>query len=646
MPQQAPINPTLPQNDTPAQLKAREVQIVGSQSIYQWTEAVPALPGVPVVANVPAAEQPTLEWWLKLVGILADIARNSISVEEQHILSELEALDPALIIADKALVGLAEQEVAALEAKIAANPHTKTGLIADLEEGIDIVIADGAIASLKNHVTNLRAVIERRLAEQAGGGSVTPGSLDTYRDLFQTLHCPPVAWTFEDDLEFAHLRVAGPNSILIEAVTAIPAGCPVSADDYAAVVANDSLDAALAQGRMFGCDYKALSILIEGEWQGLSKYVTCPVALFAVPPGAGTLVPVAICCDPSDPASPVVTPSLDPERQWAWQLAKLCVEVADGNYHELYAHLAHTHLVIEAVAVATHRHLANQHPVWALLVRHFEGTMFINEAAATSLITPGGPIDHIFAGTIASSQETAATARLSFDFTGGMLPNDLARRGVTADSTLAEYPYRDDALLVWDAIERWVRDYLNVYYDGDAAVFADTEVSAWATAIANDGRLNGFVTPTTVAELTAICTMTIFTASAQHAAVNFPQRAIMEFAPAVTGALWQPTSDTIVGLTKADWLAAMPPQKLALEQLAVLNLLGSLYYRPLGSYRSPDFPYPTWFQDPQIVAADGPLARFQQSLQTVEDAIVARNANRRRPYSFLLPSLIPSSTNI
>ena len=378
----------------------------------------------------------------------------------------------------------------------------------------------------------------------------------------------------------------------------------------------------------------------------MAKYLTCPVALFAVPPGGDSLMPVAINCDPSNAASPVMTPGQDQSKQWGWEMAKLVVQVADGNYHELFAHLGRTHLVIEAIAVATHRHLAEVHPIHALLVPHFEGTMFINEAAATSLITPGGPIDHIFAGTIKSSQQAAVHARLSFDFDKAMLPSDIEARGVGSGSALGNYPYRDDGLLVWNAIATWVSEYVRTYYLSSGDVTGDTELQAWATAIGDSGKLSGFNAPATIDELVDICTMTIFTASAQHASVNFPQKAIMEFAPAVTGAFWQPVPDAQDNHTKADWLAMMPPETLALEQLKVLYLLGSLYYRPLGTYLSPDFPYPQWFRDPQITGDGGPLACFQAALADVEAQIVARNAERRRPYPFLLPSLIPSSTNI
>ncbi|TMM50084.1 hypothetical protein FEV51_02505 [Qipengyuania marisflavi] len=188
--------------------------------------------------------------------------------------------------------------------------------------------------------------------------------------------------------------------------------------------------------------------------------------------------------------------------------------------------------------------------------------------------------------------------------------------------------------------------YVTVYYDGDEAVAQDSELSQWAIAVAGEGKLKGFPDPQTVGDLVAICTMIIFTASAQHAAVNFPQKAIMEYAPAVTGAAWQPVPASFDGLTKQKWLALIPTQAEAIEQLKVLYLLGSLYYRPLGCYKSPDKPYPDWFTDPRIVGAGGPLPEFQSALQTVEQEIVARNSERRWPYPFLQPSLIPTSTNI
>jgi len=632
MPQQAPANPTLPQNDTPAQKTARSAQLTTTRGVYQWTDTVATLPEVPVVQTLPSSEYPTLEWFLKLVGVLIDIAKNAIAYDLKKLEKGLSALDPLVVDAEKLIISDAEKYL---------QQHTVSG--------VEEALIDAVIAELKNHCEKLSKIVERRTAQGQAEGS-DARSLENYTDVFQTISLPEIAYTFQDDLEFARLRVAGPNSVLIEAVSGdqAPAKCAVSSEQYANIVPNDTLSAALEDGRIFQCDYKDLASIEPGAWGSKAKYLTCPVALFAVPPQSGSLVPIAINCDPSNPASPVITPSTAPDKQWGWQMAKFCVQAADGNYHELYAHLARTHLVTEAVAVATHRQLAEAHPIWALLVRHFEGTLFINEAAATTLITKGGPIDHIFAGTIQSSQQTAANARLSFNFSSGMLPADLASRGIDANSALKEYPYRDDGLLVWGAIEGWVRNYVDVYYSSDAEVTADTELAAWAVDIASTdlGKLDGFTAPSTRAELVQICTMIIFTASAQHAAVNFPQRSIMSFAPAVTGAMWEQAPTTGESATKQEWLSMMPPEPLALEQLSVLYLLGSIYYRPLGTYLSPQFPYPDWFQDPKITGDNGPLARFNAALEGVEQTIAARNANRVKPYPYLLPSLIPSSTNI
>jgi arachidonate 15-lipoxygenase len=78
----------------------------------------------------------------------------------------------------------------------------------------------------------------------------------------------------------------------------------------------------------------------------------------------------------------------------------------------------------------------------------------------------------------------------------------------------------------------------------------------------------------------------------------------------------------------------------------VLELLGSLHYRPLGDYRSTDWPYLPWFADPRVTGPEGPLANFQAALASAESTIAARNAARMRPYPYLQPSLIPTSINI
>lgn len=642
-----PASPTLPQDDTPAGQAARAAQLTATRTVYTWTTDVPTLPGVPLATNVPKNDEPTVAWFVILIGVGLDIVRNALTVK-------LGGVDKGELDSPRAEYEAALAECDAIEAsaaKIAAEHGVHSGgniferMIGDVEQAVAAAERDAHVALLKGYKDRLEELM--KVEEAQGLGSKTPRSLDAYRALFATLPVPGVSYMFQDDAEFARLRVQGPNCMLIAAVEGtLPANFPLRAAQYAEVVNGDTLEAALADGRLFMLDYKPLEVLDPGTYGTLAKYAWQPMALFAVPPGGSSLVPVAIQCG-QDPAEwPIFTPSPAADKLWGWEMAKFVVEVADGNYHELFAHLARTHLVIEAFAVATHRHLAEIHPIWALLVPHFEGTLFINEAAATSLIAADGPIDHIFAGTIASSQLAAVDARLAFDFYGKMPHADFAARGVGVDSAIADYPYRDDALLVWDAIHEWARQYVDLYYAHDADVVADTELAAWAACLAGEAKIMGFGAVTTRARLAEVCAMVMFTASAQHAAVNFPQKDIMAFAPAITGAGWQAAPNGQRGHDKAGWLAMMPPMALALEQLNVLELLGSVHYRPLGDYRSNAFPYPLWFQDPRVTGAEGPLAWFQAALAGVEAEIVQRNAQRMQPYPYLQPSLIPTSINI
>ncbi len=665
----AAVQPTLPQNDTPAQQAKRAAQIAATRVTYQWTTDVPTLPGVPLASSVPPDDEPTLAWFLLLIEVGLKIAFNRLALDLAGNGSGLGSTELAQDVSDpRDLSGHLHEEVpappphvgarlrcheiavsvAGIRAHYAGQPAG--GILgrigAGIEAGIDHAEHEVHRALLRGYAGELRSLIASIDADGLIGSPAATPSLEAYTALFDTLRVPGIAYSFQEDDVFARLRVAGPNSVLIKRVDAMPENFPLTAAQYAAVVAGDTLDAALAGGRLYLCDYVELSALVPGMWDGLQKYVYQPMALFAVPPGGAALTPVAIQCGQDSATNPIFTPSVIAAEQWGWEMAKLVVQVADGNYHELVAHLAHTHLVIEAFAVATRRNLATVHPLWALLVPHFEGLLFINEQAATSLIAANGPIDHIFGGTITSSQLTASAARLSFDFHAKMLPNDLAARGVADSSQLPDYPYRDDALLVWQAIHSWATQYVDIYYADDAAVTGDTELAAWAESLCAEGAVAGFTAISTREQLAQVCTMIMFTASAQHAAVNFPQKPIMAFAPAVTGAGWTPAPTVQAGQNRQEWLGYMPPVPLALEQLDVLYLLGSVYYRPLGTYLSNDFPYPQWFRDPAVIGPDRALPRFQAALQNVEARIVARNAERRVPYRFLQPSLIPTSINI
>jgi len=635
------IHPSLPQNDSIEQRALRREQINATSTVYQWTCDIPTLPGVPLATRVPADDQPSIEWWFKVLEVGIAILDNIAAVRLHPIFSGLSQAAQD-IIRD----ALAEAKQIRATVETLREKHRVDQPGPGLESSIEQAVEGSDMATLQAQDSALRDIITVIIDVLKAEEAADTRSIEAYRDLFQTLPVPGIAYTFQDDDQFARLRVAGPNPMLIRGIDSLPDKFPVTAAQYAAVMGDDNLADALANGRVFICDYKELEVLVAGVWKGRAKYVYRPMALFAVPPGGSSLKPVAIQCGQDPGQYPVMTPSVAASEKWGWEMAKFVVQVADCNCHELFVHLAGTHLVSEAIAVATRRNLAEIHPLWSLLVPHFEGTLFINNLAVETLINKGGPIDDFFGGTIESSQLAAVQARLRFDFYKKMTPVDFAERRVADPAGLPDYAYRDDALLVWEAIHDWAEQYINIYYDDDEAVVGDTELALWAASIASEGHIIGFKPITSRDQLIDVCTMIIFTASAQHAAVNFPQRTIVTFAPAVTGAGWSAAPTEQSGHSKAEWLDYMPPMSLGLLQLSSLELLGSVYYRPLGDYRTNRFPYQSWFRDPAITGDEGPLARFQAGLRAVESRIIARNQRRMHPYAYLQPSQIPTSTNI
>jgi arachidonate 15-lipoxygenase len=478
----------------------------------------------------------------------------------------------------------------------------------------------------------------------AGLPSGPAKSLDDYKNLFKTLPLPAIANTFQDDAVFADMRVAGPNPLVITKLTVPLDKFPITNQQFQSVMGvDDDLSTAIAQGRVYLADYGALDWLVDGSWLTYQKYLWAPIAMFAVPQGTGPdrrLQAVGIQAEQQPgPSNPIVLRPPSGSSSPAWDKAKTAVQIADGNYHEAVSHLGQTHLVVEAFIMATQNQLSG-HPVAKLLQPHFEGTLFINNAAQSALIAPGGTVDAIFGGTIDSSRVAAVKGAQAvlFNFDTYSPLEQLAARGVDNAQQLPYYPYRDVASPIWDAILGWATDYVTGIYASEAGPAADARLQQWVAELTSHqgGRIkkvgtlvDGVEKIETRTQLAKIVAIIIFTASAQHSAVNFPQASIMAFAPAMPLAGYSPLpSDTA-------WLTMLPPLDQALTQLNVGTLLGSVHYTRLGEYES------GYFTDPNIQRA---LARFQEALASIEMSMQSSGLTQTYPY--LLPSLIPQSINI
>jgi arachidonate 15-lipoxygenase len=611
--------------------------VARQQYQYNYTR----IPPLAMVDELPPGENFSTAWIRLLVKELRVIFVNTLitnrgnqgskSIRDDVRRFILEALIKGMIPARFFVIARLMQIVPQLLLK---------GMSKDLREIDDLLfslIKESGLLIFKDALDRVKAL----LAKGRPTGHVT--SLKDYEKLYPVIEPPAIANTFLEDEFFAYMRVAGYNPLVIERVTKLGDRFPVQDSHYQAVMGgDDSLTAAGEEGRLYLADYKIFEGGLNGTYLKYQKYLYAPLALFAVPKGSDPsrlLRPVAIQCGqtPGDD-NPIVTPKSD---KYAWLFAKTVVQIADANYHEPISHLGRTHLFVGAFTMATHRQLPNNHPLSLLLRPHFEGTLAINDAAQRILIAAGGGVDTLLSSTIDNSRVLAAIALQTYGFNTAMLPKQLELRGVGDRNLLPVYPYRDDALLLWDAIHQWVSDYLSLYYTQDKDVKDDIYLQAWATEVQSleGGRIKDFGEDKGIITrnyLVDAATLIIFTASVQHAAVNFPQKGIMSYPPAIPVAGYLPASILKGTISEQDYLNFLPPLEQAQRQSNLLRLLGSIYYNKLGDYPNKHF------TDPSVKPL---LHNFHSRLQQVEATIKQRNENRP-VYEYLLPSKIPQSINI
>lgn len=593
------------------------------------------LPPLAMAKKVPLPHY-TLHWAI-LVGcqvlrILLNGLANRFEGSFQKLVDRLDKINSD-VTKDSCLA--ASVELALLLDEISHSVDDRPQLKADLE----------ALKKVIKHPDKVVTGVKQLLYNALPTGRAT--SLEEFNKMFKVIPLPAIATTFQEDASFADMRVAGPNPLVIERMAAPIAKFPLSNSQYQAVMgADDSLDKAFAQSRIFIVDFVILQGAVQGSHPSEQKYLEAPMAMYALPSGdcpTRKLVPLAVQCGQDPSQYPIITPPAANDESGAanWAMAKTVVQVCDGNFHEAVSHLGRTHLVVEPFVIATANCLDEVHPISKLLTPHYEGTLFINNMAQASLIASGGTVDQIMGATIDQSRLLAVIGCQSYliDFNNSFLKLTLKARGVEDPKVLPYYPFRDHALPVWDAIESWVADYLAIYYPDDAAVLADQALQSWlGQLMAHDGgRLKNVGEEgklASIAYLTQMLTMVIFTASAGHAAVNFPQSTIMSYTPAMPLAGYRPAPNNGPA-SHQDWLSSLPNLTATSSQLNLGTALGSVYYTRLGAYP------PNQFDSAQVKAD---LAKFQAKLAQIEAQMVADGSAETYPY--LLPSQIPQSINI
>jgi hypothetical protein len=338
---------------------------------------------------------------------------------------------------------------------------------------------------------------------------------------------------------------------------------------------------------------------------------------------------------------PLYTP-LDPELEW--YLAKLYYSEIESGVHQLYSHWDRTHACSEPYVIAARRNLSSAHPVFRLMKPHFRYTIAINAIARQRLVCALGHIENAFFSGKYSMAMAADLYDKLWDFNHQSLPEDIHARGVGDQAIIPEYPYRDDGLLIWGAIETMVNDYLKLFYHSDDDVATDIEIQNWINEIKTKGhpvKAHTFYDLKDIKSLTKFLTTIIWTVTGHHAAVNFSQYDYTSYLLNYPTNMRKPPPKEKGGITEEFIMETIPNLESSMLSVSVTRTLSS--YAATGEEEYIGSSLEKWVHEPEGIKI---LANFKTRLAEIDKIIEEKNKTRLVPYPYLRPTRIPNSIAI
>ncbi|KAL3840772.1 hypothetical protein ACJIZ3_025363 [Penstemon smallii] len=560
-----------------------------------------------------------------------------------------------------------------LMASISANNKDFKGF-----SDIDSLYSEGLLLKL-----GLQDEILKKIPMPKALSKIQEGGLLKY-DLPKIVSKDKYAWLRDD--EFARQAIAGINPVNIERLQVFPPVSKLDREIYglqesalkeehiAGQLNGMTIQEAIDASKLFIIDYHDVYLPFLDQMNSLDgrkSYATRTIFFLT---DLGTLKPIAIelSLPPNSPSSRskrVVTPPADANSYWKWQLAKAHVCSNDAGVHQLVNHWLRTHATMEPFILAAHRQLSAMHPIYKLLDPHMRYTLEINALARQSLISVDGVIESCFTPGRYCMEISAAAYKNFWRFDLEGLPADLIRRGMAVpDPTqphglkliIEDYPYATDGLMIWGAIENYVRNYVNHYYPNSSQVCNDKELQAWYAESINVGHADlknedWWPTLATPEDLTSILTTIIWLASAQHAALNFgqyPYGGYVPNRPPLMRRLIPDENDPEYTVFLADpqkyFFCALPSLLQATKFMAVVDTLST--HSPDEEYLGERQQQSIWSGDAEVVEA---FYEFSAEINRIEKEIERRNTDpklRNRcgagvlPYELLAPSSEPGVT--
>ncbi|XP_058527184.1 polyunsaturated fatty acid 5-lipoxygenase isoform X2 [Ochotona princeps] len=448
---------------------------------------------------------------------------------------------------------------------------------------------------------------------------------------------------WQEDVMFGYQFLNGCNPVLIRRCTELPPKLPVTTEMVECSLERQlSLEQEVQQGNIFIVDFELLDGIDANKTDPCThQFLAAPICLL-YKNCANKIVPIAIQLNQTPgEENPIFLPS---DAKYDWLLAKIWVRSSDFHVHQTITHLLRTHLVSEVFGIAMYRQLPAVHPIFKLLVAHVRFTIAINTKAREQLICEYGLFDKANATGGGGHVQMVQKAMRDLTYSSLCFPEAIKARGMDSAEDIPHYFYRDDGLLVWEAIRTFTADVVDIYYESDQVVEEDQELQDFVSDVFMYGmrgrKASGF--PESVKsreQLSEYLTVVIFTASAQHAAVNFGQYDWCSWIPNAPPTMRAPPPKAKGVVTIEQIVETLPDRGRSCWHLGAVWALSQFQENELflGMYPEEHF-----IEKPVKEA----MARFRKNLEAIVSIIAERNKHKKLPYYYLSPDRIPNSVAI
>ncbi|XP_029464988.1 arachidonate 5-lipoxygenase-like [Rhinatrema bivittatum] len=445
---------------------------------------------------------------------------------------------------------------------------------------------------------------------------------------------------WQEDSLFGYQFLNGCNPVLIKKCKEIPQKFPVTTEMVeSSLKRNLTLEEEAQQGNIFIADYELLNgIPANATDPSTVQYLAAPICLL-YKNTENEILPIAIQINQQPgPDNPIFLPT---DENYDWLLAKIWVRSSDFQIHQTVTHLLCTHLISEVFGIAMYRQLPEVHPLYKLLVPHVRFTIAINTKAREQLIGKNGIFDKANGTGGGGHVKMVVRALEKFTYDSLCFPKAIKLNGMESKEDIPYYFYRDDGIKVWEAVKNFVTDVVNIYYKSDEVVCEDTELQAFVKEVFIFGlrgnKATGFPENLkTTEKLIEYLTLVIFTASAQHASVNFGQFDWYSWIPNAPPTMRQPPPKKKGTVTEKYIMESLPDRGRSCWHLGAVWALSRFQDNELFLGMYPD----EHFTEKPVKEA---MQTFRKNLSDICSFIQDRNKNKKSPYYYFSPDRIPNS---